>query len=300
MKSKIVKVEFNNKKDNIKTLFLVQTFLVIAAMAYFSSLKWNLIGEQYHPISGDTVLMGLLILSGLVGLGSIYLFNEIVHLIEKEKEYEAQALQLMQMQESNDLLRSQKHDFSNNLQVLWGMLSIGNLEKAKQYLGRYTNMLKVDEEELSELSNLSCTYLYTLLLNKAYKCKDMGIEIYYNIQPSVSLEGFNPIDIVRIFGNILDNAIYEVKELDKEYREVVVDIYFNDESYFFQVTNKGAIIPDEMREQIFKKGFTTKGNEGSGFGLYNVNELVNKYNGKISVESDVYIGTRFTINMPKI
>ncbi len=300
MKFKILRLNLKNKKEAVKLLFLTQTFLIVASMVYLGVIKWDIIGGQWQSINMDAILMVLIILGGLVSIGSIYLFQEIVKLIEKEKQHEVQKFEIIQMQEANDLLKSQKHDFSNNLQVLWGLLSLGNIEKAKEYLGKYSNMLKIDEEGLTNLNNLSCEYLYTLFLNKAYKCKDMGIEIYYNIHDYISLEGFNPIDVVRVLGNLLDNAIYEAKNLDTEPGTVIVDIYYDEENYVFQVTNSSIIIPKEVREKIFKKGFTTKGSEGSGFGLYNVKNLVKKYNGEIHVKCDDSSGTSFIISLPKI
>lgn len=283
----------------MKALILVQTFFLVSVMVYLGLVKWNLIDEQHNPIAANVMLTTFLTVSGFVGISSIYLFYELVSLIEMEKEYEIQTFQILQMQEVNDLLKSQKHDFSNNLQVIWGMLSLGNLDKAKEYLEEYTNTLKIDEEELTELRNIPCTYIYTLLLNKAYKCKDMGIEIYYNIQPFLSLEAHSPIDIVRILANLLDNAIYEVSKLERGRGAIYVDIFEDDDNYIFRVTNEGTIISEQIRDDIFKKGFTTKGSEGTGFGLYNVKELVEKYKGKIHIESDINIGTRFIINIPK-
>lgn len=299
MKSKLARLNLKNKKEVVKLLLLIQTFLIIAVIVYLGIIKWDMIEEQYRFITMDTVLMVLIILSGLVSIASIYLFHEIVKLIEKEKEHEIQKFEIKQMQEANDLLKSQKHDFSNNLQVLWGLLSLGNMEKAKEYLEKYSHMLKINEEELAKLSNLSCEYLYTLLLNKAYKCKDMEIEIYYNIKPSISLEGFNPIDIVRILGNLLDNAIYEAKNLDTQENSIILDMYCDEENNIFQITNSNICIPKKVRDEIFKKGFTTKGSQGSGFGLYNVKNLVKKYNGQINVKSDHCTGTSFIISLPK-
>lgn len=299
MKTKIFSLNLNDKRDNIKMLFLVQVFVIAATMVYFSLSKWKMVDEQYHPIAGDRILMVLVILSGFVGVGSIYLFNEVVKLVEKEKDYELQRIKIEQMQEFNDLLRAQKHDFSNNLQVIWGMLSLGKAEKAEAYLKSYTNMLKIDEEELEEINHINNTYLYTLFLNKCYKCKDMEIDIHYSIDPNISLDRFNPIDLIRIFGNLIDNAIYAVKELEKQYREILIDIYCDDNNYFFSVCNKGSIIPEEIKDKIFKQGFTTKGNDGSGMGLYNVSQLTSKYRGKVCVESNEYSGTQFVVNIPK-
>ncbi|HZJ76828.1 MAG TPA: ATP-binding protein, partial [Oscillospiraceae bacterium] len=120
----------------------------------------------------------------------------------------------------------------------------------------------------------------------------------YYIQPLVSLESFNPIDLVCILGNLLDNAIYEVAKLELGCGSVIVDIYCDEGKCFFHVTNKGTVIPKKMRGKIFEKGFTTKDDEGDGFGLYNVKEAVKKYNGKIYVKSDAHIGTSFIVSMP--
>ena len=299
MKPKAPGFNLKNKRESIKVLFLIQVLLIILTIVYLSLIKWNLIDEQYNSISMNTGLIILLLSSGLVGIGSIYIFNEIEDLIEKEKECEIQKFQIMQMKESNDLLRSQKHEFSNNLQVLWGMLSLGDIEEAKEYLDKYSSTLKIDEKELMKLGRLSCTYLYTLLLNKAYKCKNMGIKIYYHIQPYVSLEEFNPIDLVCILGNLLDNAIYEVEKLEAGDGSIIVDMYCDEKKCSFQINNKGTVIPEEIRDKIFKKGFTTKGSEGSGFGLYNVKEAVKKYNGEIYVKSDSCVGTSFIVKMPR-
>ena len=190
-------------------------------------------------------LVLLFILNWSIGVAFICLFTEIEDLVEKEKEYEIQKIQIKQMQESNDLLKSQKHEFSNNLQVLWGMLSLGDIEKAKEYLGKYSTTFKIDENKLTKLNKLSCTHLYTLLLNKAYKCKNIGVKIHYYIQPYIPLEDFNPIDIVCILGNLLDNAIYEVEKLETGDGWVIVDMYCDDEKCSFHVTNKGTVIPEK-------------------------------------------------------
>lgn len=299
MKSKAFKLNLGDKKENIKLLFLVQVLVILAAMTYLSTTQMGIIDEDYHNISGDKVFMTLLILSGFVGIASFYLFHEIVKLIEKEKEYDIQHFELIQMQETNDLLRSQKHDFSNNLQVVWGLLSIGDSEKAKGYISKYSDTLKLKEDEIAELSNISCTYLYTLFLNKSHKCNDMGVELSYAIEPDISLEDINPIDLVRVFGNLLDNAIYAVQGLDEENRYIAVDMYKEEDNYIFEVANKGPEIPLNMRNKIFEKGFTTKGDNGSGMGLYNVKQIISKYNAIISVENSEEIKTIFRIKQPK-
>ena len=49
--------------------------------------------------------------------------------------------------------------------------------------------------------------------------------------------------------------------------------------------DNGPGIPKEAQEQIFKKGFSTKEEEGHGMGLYIVSSILDENGGKISLNS---------------
>ena len=60
----------------------------------------------------------------------------------------------------------------------------------------------------------------------------------------------------------------------------------------------------EVIESLFKLGTTTSsegtmGEKGTGFGLMICKELIEKHKGTIKVESQLNVGTTFTITLPK-
>jgi two-component system response regulator PhcR len=57
-------------------------------------------------------------------------------------------------------------------------------------------------------------------------------------------------------------------------------------------------ILNEHLEKIFTQFFKIKTNHGTGLGLFIVKEALNKINGKISVSSDLSVGTVFKITIP--
>ncbi len=63
---------------------------------------------------------------------------------------------------------------------------------------------------------------------------------------------------------------------------------------FVRVKDTGVGIPDEIRDKIFKPLTTTK-SKGQGFGLAVVRKLTEELNGKVTVESQVGIGTEFIL-----
>jgi signal transduction histidine kinase len=53
-----------------------------------------------------------------------------------------------------------------------------------------------------------------------------------------------------------------------------------------------------IAERLFKPFDTTKGNAGMGIGVYEARDYITKYSGSCDVESNVGLGTTFTIKLP--
>ena len=65
------------------------------------------------------------------------------------------------------------------------------------------------------------------------------------------------------------------------------------------VDDDGPGIPPEYMAQIFDPFFTTQsGGEGTGLGLYLVEEIINEHRGCITVENRPEGGARFSIWLP--
>jgi signal transduction histidine kinase len=62
-----------------------------------------------------------------------------------------------------------------------------------------------------------------------------------------------------------------------------------------EITDTGPGISEENQKQIFDPFFSTKGEKGSGLGLYITKQLVEKNGGKISVKSKLGKGTSFLL-----
>jgi two-component system cell cycle sensor histidine kinase/response regulator CckA len=64
------------------------------------------------------------------------------------------------------------------------------------------------------------------------------------------------------------------------------------------VEDTGEGIPAEIRERIFEPFFSTKGVGNTGLGLATVYGIVRQNKGFVTVESEVSVGTRFTVCLP--
>jgi len=110
--------------------------------------------------------------------------------------------------------------------------------------------------------------------------------------PDIEIETDRTI-LNRVTGNMLKNAL----EASKNDEIVTIGVKQTSNELIFWVHNK-AFIPDEIRYQIFKRSFSTKGT-GRGLGTYSIKLLTENYlKGSVNVESIENAGTTFSVSIP--
>jgi len=107
-------------------------------------------------------------------------------------------------------------------------------------------------------------------------------------------------DIERLLSNLLENAVKYTPAKGKVYLQVSL----NDDSVRIVVSDTGIGISPESMPRIFEEFYRGKnakeiGQEGTGLGLSLVKRIVDRYHGKISVESKVREGSTFTVTLPR-
>ena len=103
--------------------------------------------------------------------------------------------------------------------------------------------------------------------------------------------------LVTITGNLIDNALDSMNmDSTKKDKELSLGVYSRPNELLIIVKDTGTGIEEELKDKIFEKGFSTKG-EGRGIGLYHTKQLITSLGGRISVESEVGIGSCFMVNL---
>jgi PAS domain S-box-containing protein len=103
----------------------------------------------------------------------------------------------------------------------------------------------------------------------------------------------------QVLVNLLDNAI----KYSPDGGEVGIRLERNGGGCLIEVVDEGLGIPSSERERIFEKFYRldpqqTKGVGGSGLGLYICRELVERMDGRLTVDSEPGVGSRFTVSLP--
>ncbi len=195
-----------------------------------------------------------------------------------------------------DSMRANNHDFNNKLHVILGLIQMGNTKEAIEYIGSYTSTHQRVMQNI--IKNIEDPTVAALLIGKRQRAGELGIDFSLEkgsrlLRSDISVSSG---DLVTIIGNLLDNAMDAMNEKEQPPKELTVGIFTKPGALVINVDDTGGGIPEENREKILENGFSTKG-EGRGTGLYAVSGLIKRYGGSMEIESEIDVGTSFTVSI---
>lgn len=129
---------------------------------------------------------------------------------------------------------------------------------------------------------------------------ELNIEFVVNIDSQIENVSLDVVGTT--FGqclfNLVNNAYFEVKKKPLN-RSIKIHVKpEGDQAVMFSIIDSGAGVPSEIRSKIFNLNFSTKGEDGSGIGLYLVQKYVELNKGRISLDEKYVDGAKFDIVIP--
>lgn len=207
--------------------------------------------------------------------------------------YDAMRKSYQNLEQLNSTLRMQRHDYLNHLQVVYGMLEIGEYEELKAYLEPiYQDMMKTGKALKTKKPGINA-----LIAAKSGEAEHAGIDLYIEVKSDLQNLDVLDWELCKVLSNILDNAMTALQDR-KEDRKIWLDITETKDSYLFEIANNGPMIEPYRQNEIFKQGVTTKSGEGHGMGLSIVKNVVERFQGTLKLTSGEE-KTTFQISFPK-
>jgi len=171
------------------------------------------------------------------------------------------------------------------------------VERLDAILARFKSFSQMSEETIERLSVIE-------VIDQVYKLLEhqLGMKkIRCNIEHE---EGLPPVlgdsqGLQQVVSNLLINAEHALEDKQDGPRTINIKTYSLEDKVFLELEDNGCGIPEDIRKRIFDPFFTTKEAEkGSGLGMAITESILHKHNARIGVESEVGVGTKFTIVFP--
>ena len=257
------KLGMATSKRNWLYLFIVPILSIIFAFTV-SAIQGQVFGPDYLSVIS---LLSLIVLS----FSSLYF---TLHLSQQQHAYyqnkldkeqlQFQLRETQQSQEEYQRLQSLRHDLKNKHLTLLALLE-ENPDEAREYLHSLTDSISGKQTFYSKNPTIN------FLLNQ--KLHDVEDEIELEIDCFVPQElSIQPDILAVILGNCLDNSISACLRLtDKSERTLSLNIRYFQQNLFISINNTF----NEQEQE------TRKTRQRDGWGLRNVDALVQEYQGTI-------------------
>lgn len=168
---------------------------------------------------------------------------------------------------------------------------ITNVERVNSILDAFTHQGPPPLQDLSKLANATLLTLRPLAQSKRMLLLD-------NIDTRPLPIALYPGDVHRILQNLVNNAL---EACAPDTGKVVVTAALVDASegprVRLTVSDNGSGIDENTMKRVGQFGFTTKP-DGSGYGLYIVQSMVERRGGVMTLRSQAGQGTTITIDFP--
>ncbi|WP_312470684.1 DcuS/MalK family sensor histidine kinase [Neobacillus sp.] len=195
-----------------------------------------------------------------------------------------------------EALRAQTHEFMNKLHVILGMVHMKIYDKLAEYVKQISNSFQTEVGFLT--ARIKDPVIAGFIIGKASHAREHGAILYVTENSFLPKPNNNEVvqDVVTILGNLIDNSIEALNGCRE--KKVEVEIHpIENKKLSIKVSDSGSGINEEVQEQVFERGFSTKG-ENRGIGLYLVLETIKKLNGKITILSEPAKGTILHVIIP--
>lgn len=199
--------------------------------------------------------------SGGRGIGTVTTLRDRTELVSLQS-------QLSSNLSITDTLRAQTHEFDNRLHTISGLIQLGEYDEVAGLVGRLTrHRAEVGEHVAKRLADPAVA---ALVVAKHAVAEERGVAL--ELDPGSRLPALEPdesADLTTVLGNLVDNAV----DACAGRPDALVEVWVHAEaaadgaSVHVRVRDNGAGIPEELRDAIFVRGFSTKEEVPGGRGL---------------------------------
>ena len=256
-----------------KRYYIIISFVLAIAFIYFYIISQTNLQESNSLKFYAIIFVSVIVLLSLVILLlSAFALREMKYK-RKLQEIEAYYEYTLRIESINNEMRKFRHDYVNILTTLSDYIREDDMPGLRKYFDEHIvpmkDKLKTRSIKMNGIEKLKVREIKGLITTKIIQAQEKRIPISIEVPDEIDRISMNTVELSRIIGIIVDNAI----EASENLEEPLINIAFidNDESVTFIVMNKCSDDIPKIHE-LFEQGFSTKG-DNRGLGLSTLKEL---------------------------
>lgn len=265
--------------------------LISVYFAIFVVINFALwISEQAQYKNFGSMLATICFFSFVVSLFHMKIerdqYRKNLELEYKEFSEQQMSRYMAEIQSLYSTVRGVRHDLGNIVISMSLAIQEGNIPEIQRI---YREVLEksyreINTEKLSgfNLVNIKDSALRSILIRGWLDARDAGVEMTFETSESIEQLPVDLLDIVRIVGILVTNALEASKEAEE--KKVRIAIFSISKMVYLVIHNTTNEITFDVRK-IYEEGYSTKG-ENRGLGLDNVRKILANY-GNMFLETEL-------------
>ena len=256
-----------------KRYYFIISFVLAIAFIYFYIISQTNLQENNSLKFYAIIFVSVIVfLSLVILLLSAFALREMKYK-RKLQEIEAYYEYTLRIESINNEMRKFRHDYVNILTTLSDYIREDDMPGLRKYFDEHIvpmkDKLKTRSIKMNGIEKLKVREIKGLITTKIIQAQEKRIPISIEVPDEIDRIDMNTVELSRIIGIIVDNAI----EASENLEEPLINIAFidNDESVTFIVMNKCSDDIPKIHE-LFEQGLSTKG-DNRGLGLSTLKEL---------------------------
>lgn len=281
-------VDLDKDSRNIFLLNLVLGFIVLCVQIVLT----------YYYVSFVSVFITFLSFISLFAYFFInfYSLTRVMKLQIAKRDLENAEAYNETLQVLYDNVKSFKHDFDNMIHMVDGYLSHDDMKGLKKY---YYDLTK-DYDRVNAISVLDPNVInnagiYNLLIKKYKMASQLGVKLHIEFFMDFNTLHMPIYEFSRILGILLDNSIEAASESNEKLVNIMFRSSYRNNVELVQIENTYSNKDIDIKN-IFNKELSSKNNH-MGMGLWEVNQLINRYNNikLVTSKNDKYFSQQLEI-----
>ena len=225
------------------------------------------------------------------GIGSVTTLRDRTELLSLQS-------QLSSNLSITDTLRAQTHEFDNQLHTISGLVQLGEYDEVRSLVGTITRHRSEIGAFVS--ARIDDPAVAALMIAKDAVAVERGVELVLDPGSRLgSLPADVSADLTTVVGNLVDNAVDACSGVPGAMVELWATVV--DGAVHVRVRDNGPGVPDDLRDAIFVRGFSTKPEVlgGRGIGLPLVQLICTQRGGSVDVDRAAEEGgAEFVVVLP--
>jgi len=238
--------------------------------------------------------------------------------IEKDEFLQARHSELVKLNnELDQFLYSTSHDLRAPLTSVEGLITLmehsSDFDEIQEYLKLQKRSVQRMDTFIKELADYSRNARLSLKIERIglkkliteiteqYEFMGTGPKMELSLDIPEGIEFWSDSTRLRIvLNNVLSNA-YKYTDPNEAQHKLSISVFEQLQGVKIQIEDNGVGMERDVVERAFEMFYRASAKaQGSGLGLYIVDETVKRISGKIELQSELGIGTKVIIHLPNL